>query len=125
MIRTVDISRERWPSFVETINKLADGRPIWLEVANRELGDQELEKLLPLVDFDLETKGSEKGRILIAAGSERGELNHLIDEPLAIAVGLNEAGAPEWIAIEEPGEATTIVHLPSLPALEESYGAQA
>jgi hypothetical protein len=125
MIRTVEISQERWPSFVETINKLADGRPVRLEVAHRELGDQEMEELLPLVDFDFETKGSEKGRVMIAVSSGNGELNHLIEEPLRIAVGLNEGGAVEWIAIDEPGEATTIVHIPNLPALEESYGAEA
>ena len=48
MARILEIPKERWSSFLQTINRLAGGRPVRLEVARRELGDQEMAELLPL-----------------------------------------------------------------------------
>ncbi len=121
MIRTVEIPPERWPSFLKMLNRLNDGQPVRLEVANRELGDQEMGELLPLQDIDLETKGSERGRLVVSVGSDRGELTHLVERVLRMAVGINEANEPKWLAIYEGGEATTIVHFEKLPALEAEY----
>jgi hypothetical protein len=121
MIRTVEIPQPRWPSFLKMLNRLAGGKPVRLEVAGRELGDQEMGNLLPLNDVDLETKGSERGRIIVSVGSDRGELMHLIQEPALMAVGLNEVSEPQWLAIKERGEATTILHFEQLPALEAEY----
>jgi hypothetical protein len=123
MTRTVEIPAERWPSFLKMINRLANGRPVRLEVARRELGDQELGELLPLQEIDFETKGSERGDLVISVGSDRGELTHIIEKPTHMAVGLNEVNEPQWLAIDEQGEATTIVHFEQLPALEQEYGA--
>lgn len=123
MTRTIDIGQERWPSFLKMLERMADGRLVRLEVARRELGDQEMGRRLPLVDLDLEEKGSERGRILITVGSDRGELTHVIEAPTRMAVGVNEADEPQWLAIDEHGEATTILHFEQLPALEAAYGA--
>lgn len=120
MTRTVEIPQDRWTAFLKMLNRLADGRPIRLEVARRELGDQEMGNLLPLVDIDFETKGSDRGALIIAVGSDRGELTHLIEKPRRMAVGLNDVNEPQWLAIDE-GEGTTIVHFEQLPALEQEY----
>src|SRR5437868_13388304 len=101
-IRTIEIPKERWPAFLALLNPMAGGRPVRLEVAQRQLGDQEMGDLLPLRDIDLEVKGSERGRMVITVGSERGELTHLITKPLRMAMELNEATEPQWLAIEEP-----------------------
>src|SRR5262249_22433878 len=108
MTRTIEIPQQKWPSFLRMLNRLADGRPIRLEVARRDLGDQEMGGMLPLQDIDLETKGSERGKLSISVGSDRGELIHLIEQPTHIAMGLNEVGEPQWVAIDEPGSAVTI-----------------
>lgn len=123
MMRIIEIGQERWPSYLKMLERMVDGRLVRLEVARRELGDQEMGRRLPLVDFDLEEKGSERGRILITVGSERGELTHLIARPTHLAVGLNERDEPQWLAIDESGQGTTIVHFERLPALELEYGA--
>ncbi|HEX9104539.1 MAG TPA: DUF5335 family protein [Polyangia bacterium] len=123
MTRTVDILPERWTSFLQTINRVAGGRPVRLEVARRELGDQELADFLPLLEIDFPTKGSERGELVISVGSDRGELTHVIARPTAMAVGLNDANEPEWLAIDEHGDATTIIHFERLPALGQEYGA--
>ena len=123
MTRTVDIPVERWPSFLATLNRLAGGRPVRLEVARRELGDQDMATRLPLQEIDFEPRGSERGDLVITVGSERGELTHLIARPTHLAVGLNERDEPQWLAIDESGQGTTIVHFERLPALELEYGA--
>ena len=121
MTRTVEISQDRWTAFLKMLNRLADGRPVRLEVARRELGDQEMGNLLPLVDVDFETKGSDRGALIIAVGSDRGELAHVIEKPRRMAIGLNDVNEPQWLAIDEQGEGTTIVHFEHLPALEQQY----
>lgn len=121
MTRTVEISQDRWTAFLKMLNRLADGRPVRLEVARRELGDQEMGNLLPLVDVDFETKGSDRGALIIAVGSDRGELAHVIEKPRRMAIGLNDVNEPQWLAIDEQGEGTTIVHFEHLPALEQEY----
>jgi hypothetical protein len=121
MTRTVEISQDRWTAFLKMLNRLADGRPVRLEVARRELGDQEMGNLLPLVDVDFETKGSDRGALIIAVGSDRGELAHVIEKPRRMAIGLNDVNEPQWLAIDEQGEGTTIVHFEHLPALEQGY----
>lgn len=121
MTRTVEIPQDRWTAFLKMLNRLADGRPIRLEVARRELGDQEMGNLLPLVDVDFESKGSDRGALIIAVGSDRGELTHVIEKPRRMAIGLNDVNEPQWLAIDEQGEGTTIVHFEQLPALEQEY----
>jgi len=121
MTRTVEIPQDRWTAFLKMLNRLADGRPISLEVARRELGDQEMGNLLPLVDVDFETKGSDRGALIISVGSDRGELTHVIEKPRRMAIGLNDLNEPQWLAIDEQGEGTTIVHFEHLPALERAY----
>lgn len=123
MTRTVEIPQERWPAFLEMLNRLADGRPVRLEVARRDLGDQEMGNLLPLIDLDFETKGSERGDLVIAVGGDRGELTHVIEKPTRMALGLSDANAPQWLAIDEHGEGTTIIYFERLPALEQGFAA--
>ena len=122
MIRTVEIPRERWLEFLQMIHRMALGRPVRLEVARRELGDQEMSDKLPLLGLDLELKGSGRGELIVAVGSDRGELTHVIERPMRIAVGLNEGDEPQWIAVDERDEAVTIIHFERLSAVEPEYG---
>jgi hypothetical protein len=123
MLRTVEVPRERWLEFLQVIQEMALGRPIRLEVASRELGDQDMAERLPLLALALETKGSARGDLIIAVGSDRGELTHVIEQPKRMAVGLNESNEPQWLALDEAGEAATIIHFERLPALESEYAA--
>lgn len=118
MTRTVEIPQAKWLSFLAMLNRLAGGRSIRLEVAQRALGVQEMGDRLPLREIELETKGSERGHLTITVGSERGALTHVIEQPTHISLGLDDAGEPEWLAIAERGEATTILHFERLPALQ-------
>jgi hypothetical protein len=119
MTRIIEIPKERWSSFLRTINRLAGGRPVRLEVARRELGDQDMAELQPLTDIDFETKGSARGELVVSVGSDRGELTHVVAEPTRIAVGLNDVSEPQWVAVDEADGGTTIVHFAHMPALPE------
>jgi hypothetical protein len=121
--RIVEIPQERWPSFLKMLNRLAAGRAVRLEVAHRDLGDQELGNLLPLRELGYETKGSERGRLEVTVGSDRGELTHAIDKPMRMSIGVNEASELQWLGIDEGGGAATILHFAEMPKLEAEYGA--
>jgi hypothetical protein len=122
MIRTVEIPQEQWPSFLKSFNRMADGRPVRLEVVQRELGDQEMGDLLPLREIDLETRGSARGDLIITVGIDRGQLTHFIEQPTRMTLGLNEVGEPQWLGIYERGETRTILYFERLPALDREYG---
>jgi hypothetical protein len=119
MIEGIEVPKENWPKFLTMLNRLALERPVRVEVVQRELGDQEMGELLPLREIDFETKGSARGKLIIAVGSDRGELVHLIEVPTRFYVGINEAGVLEWLSIEEASLGKTIVHFEELPALPE------
>jgi hypothetical protein len=119
MIEGMEVPKENWPKFLAMLNRLALDRPVRVEVVQRELGDQEMGELLPLRELDFETKGSARGKLIIAVGSDRGELVHLIEAPTRFFVGINEAGVLEWLSIEEAPLGKTIVHFEELPALPE------
>jgi hypothetical protein len=119
MTRIIDIPNDRWTSFVETISRLADGRAVRLEVANRELGDQDMAELQPLIGIDFDTKGSERGAVVVSVGSDRGELTHVVAKPTRIAVAINEVSEPQSVAIEDADGGTTIVHFERMPALPD------
>jgi len=118
-VRTLDIPKENWTSFINTLNRHALERPVRLEVAQRELGDQEMANLQPLRGMDFETKGSARGAFLVSVGSDEEELTHRIDNPKRLYVGQNEAAEMEWLAIDEEPIGTTFIYFEHLPALPE------
>jgi len=117
MTRIIEIPNDRWTSFLKTISRLADGRSVRLEVASRELGDQDMAELQPLIGIYFETKGSERGEVVVSVGSDRGELTHVVAKPTRIAVTINDASEPQSVAIEDADGGTTIVHFERMPAL--------
>jgi hypothetical protein len=119
MIQSMDIPKESWKSFFRTLSRLALDRPIRLEVERRGLGDQEMGRYLPLRSFEYEARRSEPESLMIVVGSGRGTLMHLIETPVLVCIGHNEAAQLEWLAIGERDEGKTIVyfeHPAQLPA---------
>jgi hypothetical protein len=124
MIRTLEIPKERWTSFVGTLDRLLRGRPIRVEVLGRPLGDQEMGDRCPFRSLYYEVKGSEADTLTITVGSERGELNHRIVRPVGLYLAQDQIGEIKWLGIQEHGEAgdaETIVYFEHLPELEAEY----
>jgi hypothetical protein len=123
-MRTLEIPRERWSSFVEIFNRTVGERPIRVEVIGRPLGDQEMAELLPFHGVEYDSKGSERGTFSVTVGSSRGELSHRVIGPTRIYLAQNDFGEIEWLAIVERGEAgdvETLIHFERVPELEAEY----
>jgi hypothetical protein len=119
VVHTIEINKEDWPEFFQTLNRRAADLPIRLEVEHRDLGDQEMGHLLPLREIFMEEKGSEKGELLITVEGAHGDLTHRINKPVRIYATHNEAAELEVVAIEEGDESRTLIrfeHLPEIPA---------
>ena len=129
MIRTVEIPKEQWSSFIQRLDRHIGERPFRVEVVGRALGDQEMERLLPFHGLDYDSKGSEAGSLTITGGTDGGEATHRIIGPTRLYMAINDAAEIEWLAIEEVGEvgpAQTLIHfehLPELPPPEEQPAA--
>jgi hypothetical protein len=110
MLRTHDIPKAQWESFLQMLSRELMDQPVRLEVENGELGDQELTRMLPLRDLEFETKGSEQGSIGLTVGSERGALGHWIENPSRISVRGSDAGELDCICIEGQGGDKTLIY---------------
>ena len=124
MILTKEIPRDQWPWFFRILDRHVGDRPIRVEVIGRPLGAQGMGELLPFRGLVYESKGSEHGSLTVIAGTDAGEVTHLIVGPLHVYTAHNDIGELEWICIEERGEAgdaRTLVHFEHLPQLEAEY----
>lgn len=110
MIPTIEIPKERWGSYLQVLSKVAAGSRIRMEVIGRELGDQELSNFLPMRMLDFEDRGSERGDLLFTVGNDEDEYTHHIRDAQRLHAGFDEAGALEWLTIEEAGGAKTLIY---------------
>jgi hypothetical protein len=118
MLHTLEIPRERWMSFLDLVNRILDQRPIRIEVMGRAIGDQAMATLLPFQGLDYDSKESE---VTIHVGWQLGALSHRIVGATRIYVAQNDIGEVEWLAIEELGEARTLLHFEHVPELQAEY----
>ena len=117
MTPSFEIPRERWPEFLKMVNQHVLDNPVTVELAHQELLDQEVGTLLPLRNIDFETKGSERGHVILTVGTDREELTHEIKTPTRLFVGTREMSAIEWLAIEDAEGGKTMIHFEHLLAL--------
>jgi hypothetical protein len=119
-IHDLEIPKQNWPSFLQVLNHYAESRPVRLEVINRELGDQEMADKQPLREIDFETKGSARGALIVAVGTDSEPLFHKIDMPTRLFIAHNELGTLlETLAILDSTGGETIIYFEELPALPE------
>jgi hypothetical protein len=121
MSNTFEIPKDRWLGFLATFNRAVDGRPVRIEVVGRTLGDQEMAGKLPLQGVDFETRGAEAGTVTVHSGQDPGQFTHRILQPLRMYLYQNDLGELEWLAIQEAGDAQTLIHFEHVPELEANY----
>jgi hypothetical protein len=109
MGRTIEIPRQHWVVYFDSLSKRAVGRPIRIEVENRDLGDQELTRSLPLVGIDLEVKGSEAGDLEVTVGETGRELMHHIDGPRRVYLKVEDSGNIDCLAIQDAENGMTLL----------------
>jgi hypothetical protein len=119
MANTIEIPRENWSVYFERLGRQAQTYPVRIEVENRDIGDQEMARRLPLVGIDLETKGSEMGDIEVTVGEADQNFMHHIDDPTRVYLKVDDSGNIDCIAIEDKGNGKTLIFFerhPGLPA---------
>ncbi len=121
MIHTIRIPQERLAWFVAALDRELGGHAVRVEVFGRSLGDQEMASLLPFHGLDLDSKRSDAPSLTITVGGAAGELVHRIPMPQQIYIGINDVGALEWLAIDEPSEVKTLLHFEHPLELEAHY----
>ncbi|AKJ00908.1 hypothetical protein ATI61_112171 [Archangium gephyra] len=109
MGRTIEIPRETWAVYFDNLTRRALSEPVRIEVENRDIGDQELTRRLPLVGIDLETKGSEAGDIEVTVGDERRELLHHIDDAVRVYLKVDDEGNIDCLEIEDRDNGKTLL----------------
>jgi Family of unknown function (DUF5335) len=109
MGRTIEIPKQTWTVYFDNLNKRALSEPVRLEVENRDIGDQEMTRRLPLVGIDLETKGSEAGDIELTVGDERRAFTHVIDNPTRVYLKVDDEGNIDCMEIEDQDNGKTLV----------------
>ena len=117
-IETLDIPRSQWQNSLIDLSRQYQGWAVILEEMLGELGDQYASKEMPLQGLSLETKGSEKGDILVELGDSPHEyMVHHVDHPSALRVTVTKPGDEADNEIESEDGTTTIVRLRRREAL--------
>jgi hypothetical protein len=129
MGHTIEIPRENWAVYFERLGQQAQTYPVRIEVENRDIGDQEMARRLPLVGIDLETKGSEVGDLEVTVGDVDENFIHHIDSPTRVFLKIEDGGNIDCIEVEDGAEGKTLIFFeryPGLPAttLLQAQGGQ-
>jgi hypothetical protein len=130
MARTIEIPRSNWSVYFERLGRQAQTYPVRIEVENRDIGDQEMARKLPLVGIDVETKGSELGDIEVTVGDADQNFMHHIDGPSRVFLSVDDSGNIDCIAIEDGDNGKTLIFFerhPGLPAsvlMESNVGGE-
>jgi uncharacterized protein DUF5335 len=129
MAHTIEIPKGNWAVYFERLGQQAQRYPVRIEVENRDIGDQELARKLPLMGLDLETKGSEVGDIEVTVGEAGDNFMHHINDPTRVFLKTDDGGNIDCIEIEDKANGKTLIFFeryPGLPAtiLQESRAGQ-
>ncbi len=117
MANTIEIPRESWAVYFERLGKQAQAYPVRLEVENRDIGDQEMARKLPLVGIDLERKGSQVGDIEVTVGDAGENFMHHIEEPARVYLKVDDAGNIDCVEIEDAADGKTFIFFERYPGL--------
>ncbi len=105
------IPRNEWEDFVNDLSKRRKGWRARIEVISSEMGDQILDKGLPLVGIALEER---KGRteIEIAVGQDTGHhITHSVKNPEKISFLSEQDDRGGVLELEEANGTKTLIHL--------------
>lgn len=88
---TLQISQEQWLAFFDQFTKSNRGRSVAIEVADEEMGDEDLFRPSPLasITYDPVTKGND---VVIAIGRDQVAYAHTVNAPKAVWVAKDDSG---------------------------------
>lgn len=124
-MQTIEIPRSDWQRFLSDLSRQAANHAVRLEVDNLTLGSQEMTKLSPLQDIDLETEGSAAGALEITVGGEEMDLSHRIEHPSRLFVRYSSGLHVDCLGIEDLDGGTTLLMFDEFILLPEGHNIQA
>lgn len=110
MHHTREIPRDGWFDYLSRVASSEREHLVRIEAAGAEMGDQPVAERLPLVDIELEKKGSDSGVIEVTVGRPGDEITHRILAPDHIYADEGENGELECIDIEDRDHVKTLIY---------------
>lgn len=115
---TLEIPRQQWLTYFNTIGKVYQGWGVTVEVLGRDLGDQPEDEGSPLQGISFDPAGSDAGTIRIEVGdAEPGFATHRVERPRAVRASETLPGAEVDIQIESEDGTSTLVRMRPRPEL--------
>jgi len=128
MAYTVEIPKQEWFSYFELLSERAVSHPVRMSVEASDLGDQILNRQLPLVGIDVETKGPDAGSIEVTFGDMRQEFMHHVEAPKQVFLMMDDNGNIDCICMMTEDGGKTLLYFEGqkkVPAWFHSEGAKA
>jgi len=117
-MRTQEIPRTEWRTFLDSFSRQHEGWLATLEVFGADVGTQKEGRELPLAGVSLSSRGDETEAISIDLGTTPDEhVSHAISEPTAVWLEQTEEGANAALEIEVADGTKTLLRFRSpMPA---------
>jgi hypothetical protein len=128
MAYTVEIPRKEWFGYFELLSERAVSHPVRMRLESNEAGDQFLNRSLPLVGIDVETKGPNAGCVEVTVGDMRVEFMHHIENPASIFLLMDDAGNLDCVCLVATDNTKTLLFFEGeekIPAWYHSEAARA
>lgn len=110
MIRTEEIGRDQWISFLDSFSREHEGWRVNIEVEDPAMGSQTQSTDMPLQGISADTKGGREHDIAIIVGQEHNPaLTHIIPRATHLRLMHTDGGAEEALQIESEAGDTTII----------------
>ena len=119
-MQTMVIVKERWTSFLRLVRRMVVDRPVLVEVEGLDLGDQEAGRQVQLRGVEYETKGSQRGDILLLLGTDQEREDHRVPQPEHMHILVNDAAQLECLELEDGEGRKTLIYFKQLLALPYS-----
>lgn len=110
MPNTREIPRERWDTYLGTIARTEQHRPVRVEVEAPEGGSQQVAERLPLLGLSLEARGGSDIDITVEAGTKPGDFEHRVPHAERLYALEDDEGRIECLDIETGGQTRTLVY---------------
>lgn len=118
---TWEVPRERWATFLSQVEALQRDKPVELELAGPEIGDQPLARDVQLRAISAAPKGASAGAIELDLGMDGG-LDHRVIHPSHLHAVQAPSGQLECLEIEDESHTKTLVRFKVPRALPVATG---
>jgi hypothetical protein len=115
-----EIPKEVWSDYLTLVSAIERDHRVRVHAEGPDLGEQAVTASLPLVDINVEEKGSQQGAIEVTVGRPGEEITHRILRPQRVSTAESDSGDIECLDIEDEDHVKTLIFFEPQMALEEA-----